>query len=128
MSDGSVHRTAQRLTAAGGEALDEIVAEEVAVALVCGHRRVDVGAVGTVLSGPVQRLPRGKVEAATGYPPGAVSPLALGPGVSFVVADEEVFSHEVVNISSGDPTLSIDIDPEALRSVVTQTGKIASET
>jgi len=31
---GSVHRPARRLTAAGGEALDEIVAEEVAVALV----------------------------------------------------------------------------------------------
>ena len=34
MTDGSVRRAAQRLTAAGGEALDEIVAEEVAVALV----------------------------------------------------------------------------------------------
>jgi FdhD protein len=34
MSDGSVHRPARRLTAAGGETLDEIVAEEVAVALV----------------------------------------------------------------------------------------------
>ena len=34
MSDGSVHRPARRLTAAGGEMLDEIVAEEVAVALV----------------------------------------------------------------------------------------------
>ena len=34
MTDGSVRRTARRLTAAGGEALDEIVAEEVAVALV----------------------------------------------------------------------------------------------
>jgi len=34
MTDGSVHRAARRLTAAGGEALDEIVAEEVAVALV----------------------------------------------------------------------------------------------
>jgi FdhD/NarQ family len=34
MTDGSIHRTAQRLTATGGEALDEIVAEEVAVALV----------------------------------------------------------------------------------------------
>jgi FdhD protein len=34
MSEGSVHRIAQRLTVAGGEALDEVVAEEVAVALV----------------------------------------------------------------------------------------------
>ena len=34
MTDGSVHRAARRLTATGGEALDEIVAEEVAVALV----------------------------------------------------------------------------------------------
>jgi FdhD protein len=34
MSDGSVHRAARRLTAAGGETLDEIVAEEVAVAMV----------------------------------------------------------------------------------------------
>jgi formate dehydrogenase accessory protein FdhD len=34
MTEGSVRRTARRLTAAGGEALDEIVAEEVAVALV----------------------------------------------------------------------------------------------
>ena len=34
MTDGSVHRAARRLTAAGGETLDEIVAEEVAVALV----------------------------------------------------------------------------------------------
>ncbi len=34
MTNGSVHRAARRLTAAGGEALDEIVAEEVAVALV----------------------------------------------------------------------------------------------
>jgi FdhD protein len=34
VSDGSVHRPARRLTAAGGENLDEIVAEEVAVALV----------------------------------------------------------------------------------------------
>lgn len=34
MSDGSVHRTARRLTAGGSLALDEIVAEEVAVALV----------------------------------------------------------------------------------------------
>jgi FdhD protein len=34
MTDGSVRRAAQRLTASGGEALDEIVAEEVAVALV----------------------------------------------------------------------------------------------
>ena len=34
MTDGSVHRAAQRLTAAGAEPLDEIVAEEVAVALV----------------------------------------------------------------------------------------------
>ena len=31
---GSVHRPARRLTVAGGEILDEIVAEEVAVALV----------------------------------------------------------------------------------------------
>ena len=31
---GSLHRPARRLTAAGAEALDEIVAEEVAVALV----------------------------------------------------------------------------------------------
>jgi formate dehydrogenase accessory protein FdhD len=34
VTDGSVHRAARRLTAAGSEALDEIVAEEVAVALV----------------------------------------------------------------------------------------------
>jgi FdhD protein len=34
MTDGSVHRAARRLTASGDEALDEIVAEEVAVALV----------------------------------------------------------------------------------------------
>ncbi|MBM3650653.1 MAG: formate dehydrogenase accessory sulfurtransferase FdhD [Alphaproteobacteria bacterium] len=34
MSDGSVHRPARRLSAAGSEVLDEIVAEEVAVALV----------------------------------------------------------------------------------------------
>jgi FdhD protein len=34
MSDGSVHRAARRLTAAGAESLDEVVAEEVAVALV----------------------------------------------------------------------------------------------
>ncbi|HKY91223.1 MAG TPA: formate dehydrogenase accessory sulfurtransferase FdhD [Nevskiaceae bacterium] len=34
MTEGSVHRAARRLTVAGGEALDEIVAEEVAVALV----------------------------------------------------------------------------------------------
>ena len=34
MTDGSVHRAARRLTAKGGENLDEIVAEEVAVALV----------------------------------------------------------------------------------------------
>jgi len=34
MSDGSVHRPARRLTAAGAEARDEVVAEEVAVALV----------------------------------------------------------------------------------------------
>ncbi|GEP57755.1 formate dehydrogenase accessory sulfurtransferase FdhD [Reyranella soli] len=34
MTDGSVHRAARRLTAAGDEALDEVVAEEVAVALV----------------------------------------------------------------------------------------------
>src|SRR5580765_6477561 len=32
--DGSVHRPARRITAAGSEILDEIVAEEVAVALV----------------------------------------------------------------------------------------------
>lgn len=32
--DGSVHRPARRITAAGSEALDEVVAEEVAVALV----------------------------------------------------------------------------------------------
>src|SRR2546427_4015626 len=35
---GSLHRQARRLTAAGAEALDEIVAEEVAVALV--YKRV----------------------------------------------------------------------------------------
>jgi FdhD protein len=35
MSEGSVHRAARRLTAAGGETLDEIVKGEVAVALVC---------------------------------------------------------------------------------------------
>ncbi len=34
MTDGSVHRVARRLTVAGDEPLDEIVAEEVAVALV----------------------------------------------------------------------------------------------
>lgn len=34
MTDGSVHRAARRLTAAGAEPLDEVVAEEVAVALV----------------------------------------------------------------------------------------------
>jgi FdhD protein len=34
MADGSVHRVAHRLTAGGDEALDEIVAQEVAVALV----------------------------------------------------------------------------------------------
>ena len=31
---GSVHRTARRLTAAGAETIDEVVVEEVAVALV----------------------------------------------------------------------------------------------
>jgi len=34
IGDGSIHRTALRLTAGGGEATDEVVAEEVAVALV----------------------------------------------------------------------------------------------
>jgi FdhD protein len=34
MSDGSVHRSARRLTAAGSEERDEIVAQEVAIALV----------------------------------------------------------------------------------------------
>jgi Cys-tRNA(Pro) deacylase len=69
--------------------------------LVPGDRDVDLRLVRGALG--VRRLswlPREEVEAVTGYPPGAVSPVGIG-GVSEVLADPALAEEEELAISSG---------------------------
>jgi Cys-tRNA(Pro) deacylase len=70
-------------------------------ALVPGDRDVDLKLVRGVLG--VRRLSwvaREEVEALTGYPPGAVSPVAIG-GVAAILADPPIAAAGEVAISSG---------------------------
>lgn len=70
-------------------------------ALVPGDRDVDLRLVRTALG--VRRLSwvaRDEVEALTGYPPGAVSPVGIG-GVTQMLADPALADEEELAISSG---------------------------
>lgn len=70
-------------------------------ALVPGNREVDLRLVRAALG--VRRLAwvaREEVEALTGYPPGAVSPVGIG-GVSEILADPPLADEGEVAISSG---------------------------
>lgn len=70
-------------------------------ALVPGDREVDLKLVRAALG--VRRLSwlaREEVEAVTGYPPGAVSPVAIG-GVTAILADPALAGEEEIAISSG---------------------------
>jgi Cys-tRNA(Pro) deacylase len=70
-------------------------------ALVPGDRDVDLKLVRAALG--VRRLSwvaREEVEALTGYPPGAVSPVAIG-GVSAILVDPPIADAGEVAISSG---------------------------
>jgi prolyl-tRNA editing enzyme YbaK/EbsC (Cys-tRNA(Pro) deacylase) len=87
---------------------------ELVVALLRGSRRLDVRAVSEITGLKLKIMRREKVEAAMGFPLGAVSPLGLLGLVSRVVADEGIFEHEMVNVSSGDPMMSLEIRSSAL--------------
>jgi Cys-tRNA(Pro) deacylase len=70
-------------------------------ALVPGDRDVDLRLVRQALG--VRRLswvPREEVEATTGYPPGAVSPVGIG-GMGRILADPALATEEELAISSG---------------------------
>lgn len=87
---------------------------DLVVALLRGSRRLDVRAVSEITGLKLQIMRPEKVEAATGFPLGAVSPLGLLGMVGRVVADEGIFEQETVNVSSGDPMMSLELRSSAL--------------
>lgn len=86
------------------------------MACVPGHRRVDPVAVRALLPPAWRRLTFASAEeilAVTGCPQGAVAPVGLPDSVP-VIFDPAILSYPKVSISSGDPWLGLELDPQDL--------------
>lgn len=79
------------------------------VALLRGSKRLDPRAVSDFTGTRVTIMRPERVEAATGCPMGAVSPLSLLGLVARVVVDEGIRQLDRVSISSGDPRMSLEL-------------------
>lgn len=86
------------------------------IACVTGDARVDPRRVREALTGEWRRLQFAspdEILAVTGSPMGAVAPVGLSEGVP-VLFDEAIAACAKVNISSGDPKLGLELDPQDL--------------
>lgn len=99
-----------------------------AIALLGGDRRLNLKALPRFFKGKKAVLAqRSEILAATGLPAGAVTPLIafLRPDIS-VVMDEALLREQMINISSGDLRVGLNISPEVLaRAVGAVIGNIA---
>ncbi|MGY4512084.1 aminoacyl-tRNA deacylase [Bradyrhizobium sp. USDA 3650] len=88
------------------------------VAVVPGDRRADLKQIKRHLNGKkVQIVERSHVEATIGLQVGAVTPLiALVNKKVAVVVDESLTKHSIINVSSGNLKLGININPLELAS------------
>ena len=84
------------------------------VVLVPGDRRADLAKVAQAAgSGRAQIVPPNRVEALTGFPPGAVAPFPL-PGVSAVFLERRLLAHDVVWVGAGSPNHLARLSPADL--------------
>jgi prolyl-tRNA editing enzyme YbaK/EbsC (Cys-tRNA(Pro) deacylase) len=113
--------TAEDAARAAGCALGQIVKSIVVfcddrpvLALVPGDRRVDLDKVARAAEAGSARIARGpEVEAATGFPPGAVAPFPLR-GIDRVLIDQTLLGHDVVWIGAGSSRHIAALAPTAL--------------
>jgi prolyl-tRNA editing enzyme YbaK/EbsC (Cys-tRNA(Pro) deacylase) len=100
------------------------------MACVLGPQRLDHRAVRANLPGEWGRLSfagNDEIAAITGYPRGAVNPLALPPDVP-VIFDEAIGRCRRVNISTGDPMVGLELDAgDLIRLAGAQLAPIAEE-
>jgi prolyl-tRNA editing enzyme YbaK/EbsC (Cys-tRNA(Pro) deacylase) len=83
-----------------------------AIALVPGDRRGDLAKIAAALGGRHARVARAdEVEAATGFPPGAVAPF---PVPHPVVCDRAVMRHDVVWCGAGSDRHMVGVAPAEL--------------
>jgi Cys-tRNA(Pro)/Cys-tRNA(Cys) deacylase len=90
--------------------------ERYVLACVTGDRRVDPKRVRDALPGDWRRLhfaSPDEILAVTGCPMGAVAPVGLPEDVP-VLFDEAIVACARVSISSGDPLLGLELDPQDL--------------
>ena len=74
----------------------------VVVALIPGDRRADPEKVAAAVGAARARVvPAPDVEAATGFPPGAVAPFPLPMNVSRVLIERLLLAHEIVWVGAG---------------------------
>jgi len=84
------------------------------VVLVPGDRRADLRKVGAAVGAARARVvPAERVEAATGFPPGAVAPFALR-NVSVVLLDPRLLAHDRVWVGAGSPNHLAGLSPREL--------------
>ena len=82
--------------------------------LVPGDRRADSAKVAREVGAVEARVARpNEVQAATGFPPGAVAPFPL-PGVDVVLIDRTLLSHEHVWIGAGSENHMAQVRPQEL--------------
>jgi prolyl-tRNA editing enzyme YbaK/EbsC (Cys-tRNA(Pro) deacylase) len=113
--------TAADAARAAGCPIDQIVKSIVVlcdnkpvVALVPGDRRADLTKIAAAAGADEARIARGaEVEAATGFPPGAVAPFPL-PRVERVLIDQALLVHDVVWVGAGSETHMAALHPSVL--------------
>ncbi|MGH3072745.1 MAG: aminoacyl-tRNA deacylase [Gaiellaceae bacterium] len=113
--------TAEEAARAAGCTLQQVVKSLVfmcdgrpVVALVPGDRRADLEKIARAAGSAEARIARApEVEAATGFPPGAVAPFPL-PRVDRVLIDQSLLAHDVVWIGAGSSTHIAAINPGTL--------------
>lgn len=84
-----------------------------------GNRQLDLAVLSSALPAAAPRLAeRSAIGRIAGVPPGAVTPLlgALRDDLE-IVLDEAVFAADLVNVSSGEPQLGINLRPTDLRRI-----------
>lgn len=114
--------TAQAASEAAGCSLDQIVKsilvicdDRPVVALVPGDRRADIGKIARAAGPEAGRIARAEeVEPATGFTPGAVTPLALPRTVERVLVEHTLLTHELVWIGAGSTSHLVSIRPAEL--------------
>ena len=113
--------TAQDAASAVGCKLSQIVKSIVlqcdgrpVVVLVPGDRRADARKVAAAMGAARARVARpAEVEAATGFPPGAVAPFPL-PRVGRVLIDRTLLAHDEVWVGAGSPRHMAGLTPGEL--------------